>query len=153
MQRFIGLFVICATALTACDMPTQSAVCKPEAYQYVESEFSIDYRAQAPSPIAEILSEGEVEFRNNAPRLVTLGLARTDQFQTIWRTQVTALLSRQIPDSSEEKTFTADMSFFRFNTPQMFQRLRTCTKSDDPRFGYIAALPRLMPVQNVLIIE
>ena len=55
------------TSLSVLFFPAASfAETKTTKFEYIPSKLGIDYRAMAPSPLAELLSQGEVEWMENA---------------------------------------------------------------------------------------
>lgn len=60
--------IFLCTSFSALFFPiTSFAETKTAQFEYIPSKLGIDYRALAPSPLAELLSQGEVEWMENAP--------------------------------------------------------------------------------------
>lgn len=141
---------ICASAfviaLCACS-PSHSASgnsCDAAAIGLKASQLRLDYSALAPSPVAEILSQAEAEYLQNANYFVLTNQAKPKDFPAIWRKQVKALLKGPLPEA-HDTLLTPSVSFFRFLTPENFQRLRACAPADHPKIGYLTRLKKFPP--------
>ncbi|MEP4206955.1 hypothetical protein, partial [Marinobacter alexandrii] len=105
-----------------------------------ESAYRINYSNLADTPIAEILSQGELEYIKS-DILVASGTIPANQKRRLWRKHVRALSKRKLPEY-RENFVEPSIYFFRIGTPKMFQALRSCVSADDPVLGYISALSK-----------
>ncbi|WP_281856759.1 hypothetical protein [Litoreibacter halocynthiae] len=144
MTRFTPLlFGACVAALSAC-VPTETVSrgsCDASSIGIKSSQFGLNYAALAPFPVAEILSQAEAEYIENADYFVVTKQATPKEFPAIWRRQVTALLKGPLAEAYDT-LLTPSISFFRFLTPDNFQLLRLCAPADDPKLGYLTRLEK-----------
>lgn len=90
-------------------------------FEYVESKLGIDYRKMAPSPLAEMLSQGEVEFRNSA----TLKFA--EKTPRYWKG-----ISKSVSKGNISKSMIGRL---REYTPLMLQQFAVGLNPQDPKYG------------------
>ena len=98
-------------------------------FEYVESKLGINYRDIAPSPLAEMLSQGEDEWRKNA--VVRYG-DKTDRY---WEKGVVPKVSNgAISENMIEK--------LRAYTPEMLTKF-TALDPNDPKYRYLWSIGTL----------
>ncbi len=108
--------------------------CNPARIGYAESRVGIDYRNLAPSPVAEILSQGEVE------RLALTDTLTKQDLRDLgheWRFLVKGLLAGSLPGSFTGASSEPTMDNFRALTPKMLALLQKCGPDADPRLAYL----------------
>lgn len=91
-------------------------------FDYIPSKLGIDYRALAPSPLAEILSQGEVEWMQNA--LVDYG----EDTIPVWKDE----LVPQIATGAVSQITIENLQDF---TPNMLTKFAVGLNPQDPKFG------------------
>jgi hypothetical protein len=114
--------------------------CDAEAIGYAESAMGIDYRADHPSPLAEILSRGEEERLASAG--VSYGALAPDVRRAVrqeWQETIRRLFAGTL-----SPTFTGgdepDFDLLRSAAPTMLARLKACGPAADPRLAYLSAI-------------
>jgi len=115
-------FLFSATSFLAMPSLALAEDTKPT-FKYIPSKLGIDYRALAPSPLAEILSHGEVEWMENA--VVDYGEDAGD----VWIKETVPFLANGTPS----KLMIEDLRDF---TPNMLTKF-TALDYDDAKYGYL----------------
>lgn len=136
----LGLALALALPLASCVM-ADAVSCDPDRIGYAESQMGFDYRADYPSPIAEILSRGEEERLANAGggyAELSPEIRRAERQE--WQETIRRLFDGTLPPS-----FTGgdepDFDFLRGAAPTMLARLKACGPAADPRLAYLASIP------------
>jgi hypothetical protein len=106
-------------------LPTMGfAESKTVQFEYIPSKLGIDYRALAPSPLAEMLSQGEVEWMENAPSKYGSKAGR------LWKLSISKKVSTgAISQSVIEK--------LRAYTPNMLTKFAVGLNPQDTKYGYL----------------
>jgi len=92
-------------------------------FEYIPSKLGIDYRALAPSPLAEMLSQGEVEWLENASS--KYGEDTADFWKlSISKKVSTGAISQSVIDK------------LRSYTPNMLAKF-TALNPQDEKYGYL----------------
>lgn len=90
-------------------------------FEYIPSKLGIDYRKMAPSPLAEMLSQGEVEFRNSATSKFA---EKTPRY---WKG-----ISKSVSKGNLSKSMIGRL---REYTPLMLQQFAVGLNPQDPKYG------------------
>ena len=117
------LFLVSGASLVC--FPAHAEESKPTAkFEYIPSKLGIDYRALAPSPLAEMLSQGEVEWMENAPSKYGNKAGR------LWKLSISKKVSTgAISRSVIEK--------LRAYTPNMLTKFAVGLNPQDTKYGYL----------------
>lgn len=128
-------------ALSAC-VGAQSISCDPAKIGYTPSALGIDYRKNLASPLAEILSQGEVE------RLAALRSSGSDltpktkaSVKALWRATINQMFAGDLAPNFTGTPSEPSFDLLRTTTPQMFARLKACGPQADPRLSYLRNVP------------
>jgi hypothetical protein len=114
---------------------TASAVdCDPATIGYVESRLNVDYRALAPSPVAEILSQAEAE---RIAQSGDLSGSQRNELATKWRRLVDGLLAGTLPGSFTGTASEPSLDELRALTPNALALLQACGPDADARLAYL----------------
>lgn len=125
--------VLLVMALMGCN--AASAVdCDPATIGYVDSQLNLDYRALAPSPVAEILSQAEAERLAHAS---DLSGAQRDELAAKWRDLVEKLLAGTLPGSFTGTASEPSLDELRALTPNALAQLQACGPDADARLAYL----------------
>jgi len=111
----LGLYLMPSIALAETKKPV---------FEYIPSKLGIDYRALAPSPLAEMLSQGEVEWMMNA--LVDYG----EDTSNVWENE----LAPEIATGAIAKITIENLREF---TPNMLTKFAVGLHPQDPKYGYL----------------
>ena len=124
-MRPISRRTFLCTSLSAFVFPAESfAETKTTKFEYIPSKLGIDYRALAPSPLAELLSQGEVEWMKNAPTKYGAKAGR------LWKLSISKKVSTgAISESVIDK--------LREYTPNMLTKFAVGLHPQDPKYGYL----------------
>jgi len=104
-------------------------------FEYVPSKLGIDYRALAPSPLAEMLSQGEVEWLKNAP--VDYG----EDTNTVWQNEL-------IPQIATGAVSQITIENLRDFTPNMLTKF-TALNPQDEKYGYLWSIGNLFVAERL----
>ncbi len=115
----------------------QAIDCNPATIGYVESRLGLDYRALAPSPVAEILSKAEAERTAKSGDLSTLSGAQRDAFRAEWRMIVDQLLAGTLPGSFTGAASEPSLDDLRILAPNALAQLQACGPNADARLAYL----------------
>lgn len=116
---------------------------------FAGSSLGFDYKSTLASPLAEIVSQGEVE--RLAAASIAPGEVSARDFPILrgeWQELITRLFSNTLPDQFDGGSVQS-MDFLRDVTPVMLARLKKCGPAADPRLAYLADV-RLEPTAGVL---
>lgn len=91
-------------------------------FEYIDSKLGIDYRKMAPSPLAEMLSQGEVEWMENA------STKYGDKTARLWRKSI----SKRVADATVNGSIIEKLRNF---TPQMLLQFAVGLNPQDPKYG------------------
>lgn len=108
-------------------------------FEYVESKLGIDYRKMAPSPLAEMLSQGEDEFRNNATSKFA---GKTPRY---WKG-----ISKSVSKGNISKGMIGRL---REYTPLMLQQFAVGLNPQDPKYGYLQSIGALFVSEKLTNLE
>lgn len=113
------------SSVSVCAFPVASfAETQTEKFKYIPSKLGIDYRALAPSPLAEMLSQGEVEWMENA---------RADYGEdtiAVWKDE---LLPQIVTGAVSQITIENLQDF----TPNMLTKFAVGLHPQDKKYGYL----------------
>ncbi len=127
--------------LSGCSV-AQSVSCDPAKIGYSPSKLGIDYRKNLTSPLAEILSQGEVErlkgMQESGSDLSPQTLASV---KTLWRAMINQMFAGNLAAGFTGTPSEPSFDLMRGATPQMFARLKACGPAADPRLKYLRDVP------------
>jgi len=104
-------------------------------FEYIPSKLGIDYRALAPSPLAEMLSQGEVEWMKNAPSKYG------DKAGRLWKRSISKKVSTgAISESVIEK--------LRAYTPNMLTKFAVGLNPQDKKYSYLWSIGNLFVAES-----
>lgn len=116
--------------------------CDPTRIGYTPSALGIDYRERLPTPLAEIIAQGEAEYL--AARSAS-GNPLTPQTQAgvrdFWRNAINLMFAGQLAPGFTGTPNEPSFDLFRASAPQMLARLKYCGSAADERLGYLRDVP------------
>ena len=118
---------IVGAAVLGCS-PAQSGPCDPAIIGYADSRLGVDYRALAPSPVAEILSQAEVERLAKVDSFAFMGAPAQKQVSTLWRSLITGLIEGTLPASFTGSATEPSLDNLRILTPNALALPRSRTE-------------------------
>jgi hypothetical protein len=137
----VPAMTLLALALTGCET-AQAVTCDPAQIGFVESRLGIDYRALAPSPVADILSQAEVEYLGNTD--ASLGDATV-----FWSALTSGLLAGTLAGSFTGAGSEPSLDNLRIQSPNALALLQACGPAADARLDYLREIEiRLLPVEG-----
>ena len=95
---------------------------KKVVFEYVESKLGIDYRKLAPSPLAEMLSQGEGEWMKNAV------VDYEEDTAEAWKEEL-------VPQIAKGAISNAAIENLRAFTPKMLSKFAVGLHPQDPKYG------------------
>jgi len=110
------------------------------------SAMGIDYTALYPSPLAEILSQGEAERLAPKPSNPSFDYSSySDEIRKSLSNEWTRMLAALF-DGTMKRTFSGapdepSFDFLRAASPEMLARLKACGPAADPRLAYLVDIP------------
>lgn len=138
------LATLAAMAILASCGPgfSQTNDCDPTRIGYTPSALGVDYRERMPSPLAEIIAQGEAEYL--AARSAS-GNPLTPQTQAgvreFWRNAINLMFAGRLAPGFTGTPNEPSFDLFRDNAPQMLARLKYCGPKVDDRLGYLRDVP------------
>lgn len=141
LQRLTTLAA--AVILVSCGQGISEANdCDPTRIGYTPSALGVDYRERLPSPLAEIIAQGEAEYL--AARRAS-GNPLTPQTQAgvrdFWRNAINLMFAGQLAPGFTGTPNEPSFDLFRDTAPQMLARLKYCGPRVDERLGYLRDVP------------
>ena len=121
LKSTLGLMVTGIFAGTTAQVLAQETKSK---FEYIPSKLGIDYYALAPSPLAEILSQGEVEWMENAP--VDYG----EDTISVWKDELA-------PEIATGAIAMVTIENLRDFTPSMLAKFAVGLNPQDKKYGYL----------------
>lgn len=132
-----------AVILTGCGPGiSQADDCDPARIGDTPSALGIDYRGRLPSPLAEIIAQGEAEYlatRHAGGNPLT---PRTQAgVRQYWRDAINLMFAGQLAPGFTGTPGEPSFDLFRDTAPQMLARLKDCGPKVDARLGYLRDVP------------
>ena len=125
-----------AIGLLATTMPAFAGSSKSK-FEYIPSKIGIDYRTLAPSPLAEILSQGEREWMKNAK------VDYEEDTAGAWSEEI----APQVATGAISKATIENLREF---TPQMLQQFAVGLNPQDPKYGYLQSVGGLFVSEKLV---
>jgi len=97
---------------------------KKQVFEYIPSKLGIDYRAMAPSPLAEMLSQGEVEWMENAR--IDYG----EDTVVVWKDDI----APEVATGAVSQITIENLQDF---TPNMLTKFAIGLNPKDTKYGYL----------------